>query len=101
MHGIELGRRYALDARPPGGSWLVGRGPDCDVRLPFDATVSLRHAEVRADGRPGHFLLVDERSRNGSFVNWRPLMPATPAPVGHGDVLGFGRTLLVLRCGPH
>jgi diguanylate cyclase (GGDEF)-like protein len=47
---------------------VLGREPGCTVRLPAD-DVSRRHARIALDG-DGH-LLVDLRSRNGTWVNGR------------------------------
>ena len=51
---------------PLGGEVVLGRDPACTVRLPAD-DVSRRHARIAADA-DGH-VLVDLRSRNGTWVN--------------------------------
>jgi diguanylate cyclase (GGDEF)-like protein len=58
-----LGLRVPLE-----GEVVLGREPGATVRLPAD-DVSRRHARIVADGE-GH-LLVDLRSRNGTWVNGR------------------------------
>jgi diguanylate cyclase (GGDEF)-like protein len=58
-----LGLRVPLE-----GEVVLGRDPACTVRLPAD-DVSRRHARIAADG--GGHLLVDLRSRNGTWVNGR------------------------------
>ena len=46
----------------------IGRSPECDIFLD-DITVSRAHAEV--DERPAGFVLVDNGSTNGTYVNRR------------------------------
>ena len=46
----------------------IGRGPACEIALPWDTEVSRVHAILERAG--GHWTLVDDGlSRNGSFVN--------------------------------
>ncbi len=69
------------------GSWLVGRGPDADLRL-ASAQVSQRHAWIRQDAH-GTWV-ADAGSRNGTWVNGRRLAPRQEHPLRHGDRLEFG-----------
>jgi hypothetical protein len=63
----------------------VGRSPDCDIFLD-DVTVSRRHALVkRADGR---FLIEDQGSLNGTFLNRRRI---ESAPLEDGDEVQIGK----------
>jgi FHA domain/zinc-ribbon domain len=63
----------------------VGRSPDCDIFLD-DVTVSRRHALVkRADGR---FLIEDQGSLNGTFLNRRRI---ESAPLDDGDEVQIGK----------
>ncbi|MGV9365512.1 FHA domain-containing protein [Amycolatopsis sp. NPDC003731] len=78
------------------GSWLVGRGPDADLRLPSDQ-VSLRHAWIRQDAR-GTWV-ADAGSRNGTWVNGRRLAPRQDHPLRHGDRLEFGPVAAVYSDG--
>ena len=69
--------------RPGGQCFVVGRDPECDVRLQDD-TVSWRHAEVeRLSG--GRLHLTDCRSTNGTFVLvddvWRPIRQQVVHPM--------------------
>ncbi len=48
----------------------IGRGPDCDIILP-DRVVSRRHACI--ERRNGDYFIVDDRSKNGTFVNGEPV----------------------------
>jgi pSer/pThr/pTyr-binding forkhead associated (FHA) protein len=73
---------------------VIGRGASCDVRLP-DATVSHRHASLRAQG--GDVLLFDEGSTNGTFVGDAPVAPRTSRLVRSGDRVRVGRVWLEVR----
>jgi pSer/pThr/pTyr-binding forkhead associated (FHA) protein len=77
-----------------GGRVVLGRGANCDVRLP-DPSVSHRHATVRANG--SEYALVDEKSTNGTFVGEVKLAPNTPRPLKHGDLVRVGRVWLEAR----
>jgi len=48
----------------------IGRGPDCDIILP-DRVVSRRHACI--ERRNGDYFIVDDHSKNGTFVNGEPV----------------------------
>ena len=71
---------------PPGPAYLVGRDPEADIVVP-DACVSWQHSVLRYAG--GHWVLADNGSSNGTFVNERRITSATLAD---GDVVGFGDT---------
>jgi len=73
---------------------VIGRGPNCDVRLP-DPSVSHRHASVRANG--SEYVLVDEKSSNGTFVGGARLTPHSPRPLKHGELFRVGRVWLEAR----
>jgi pSer/pThr/pTyr-binding forkhead associated (FHA) protein len=75
---------------------VIGRGAGSDVRLP-DASVSLRHATLRAQG--SDFVVVDEESTNGTFVGSVAVAARTSRIVRSGDRLRLGRMWLELRIG--
>ena len=75
---------------PPGPAYLVGRDPEADIVIP-DACVSWQHAVLRSDG--GRWVLADNGSSNGTFVNEQPITSATLAD---GDLIGFGDTTFLL-----
>ena len=77
-----------------GSRVVIGRGASCDVRLP-DPSVSQRHASVRIDA--GVHSLVDEGSRNGTFVGGVRLAPGAPRVLKSGDLVRVGRVWLELR----
>jgi pSer/pThr/pTyr-binding forkhead associated (FHA) protein len=73
---------------------VIGRGSSCDVRLP-DASVSHRHASIRAQG--ADFAIVDEGSTNGTFVGEVRIAPHTSRLARSGDRVRVGRLWLELR----
>jgi hypothetical protein len=70
---------------PVPGRYLIGRSDDVDLRLD-DISVSRHHAVIQyVDGR---WMVTDQGSRNGTWINgWR--LPG-PAPVNVGDLLYVG-----------
>jgi diguanylate cyclase (GGDEF)-like protein len=62
--GSLMGSRYLLHAAPS----LIGRGPDCDIRI-SDPSVSRHHARIERDG--DRVFLYDLKSTNGTYVNDR------------------------------
>jgi pSer/pThr/pTyr-binding forkhead associated (FHA) protein len=73
---------------------VLGRGAGCDVRLP-DATVSVRHASLRAQGF--EFVLVDEGSSNGTFVGDVRVAARTSRIIRSGERARLGRVWIELR----
>ncbi|OXM60085.1 FHA domain-containing protein [Amycolatopsis vastitatis] len=69
------------------GSWLVGRGPEADLRL-YSDRVSPRHAWLRRDAR-GTWV-SDAGSRAGTLVNGEPLAPRQARLLRTGDRVTFG-----------
>jgi hypothetical protein len=68
---------------------LVGRGPQCALRL--SATyVSAQHALIRWDGRA--WQLLDRGSRNGTLLNGAPLEPGRPSRLFKSSQICFGHT---------
>jgi DNA-binding transcriptional ArsR family regulator len=97
VRGLHQGRLLVL---PRGrGRWTVGRSAAADVVLDFDPYVSSRHAEVEAT--PSGFLLRDlPGNKNGTMLNFAPMARGSAAPLGPGDVVGVGRSLLLFRTAP-
>ncbi len=70
----------------------IGRGPACEIALPWDTEVSRVHAILERAG--GHWTLVDDGlSRNGSFVNGQRVRGRKR--LCDGDELCVGRTRLL------
>jgi hypothetical protein len=85
------------DARSGDQSWQVTQAirisrddPSAGIMLP-DRSVSRRHASIVLVN--GAFILTDDGSRNGTFVNGRPVTGSTP--INQGDHIAFGDVVLV------
>jgi hypothetical protein len=71
----------------------VGRRVEKDVALTWDNEVSREHAQLLRE-REG-WTVVDEGSRNGSYLNGQPVTGRHP--LRDGDVLRFGDTVVLFR----
>lgn len=89
------GTRHAL---PTGGTTVVGRGSEADIRI-NDPGVSRRHAEFSVQQAPGHVggLSVHVRdlgSTNGLQVDGRRL---ASSPLDDGTTVRVGSTTMTIR----
>jgi len=73
----------------------IGRAPNSDILLSKDKLTSRRHATVRYDN--GTYVLHDEHSANGTFVNGQQLDEASSHVLQDGDHIGIGEHELVFR----
>jgi FHA domain-containing protein/zinc ribbon protein len=79
------GGRTGETFRPEGERTTIGRSPDCGIFLD-DVTVSRRHAVlVERDGR---YVIEDQGSLNGTFVNRRRI---ESAELADGDEVQIGK----------
>ncbi|MBI5930889.1 MAG: FHA domain-containing protein [Chloroflexi bacterium] len=89
---IVLNHSKSGEPLPPEllGKYTIGRRDNSDVCVPFDTLVSRLHATLhyRADG----LFLVDEGSRNGTFVGRRRVKE--PESVNIGQMFRVGQTWL-------
>ena len=69
----------------------VGRGPSCHLRLQ-DGNVSRVHA--RFYRQKGAWIIRDNHSTNGTFVNEEPV---TRSVLRHGDKIQVGTTILIFK----
>jgi pSer/pThr/pTyr-binding forkhead associated (FHA) protein len=102
-HGVSRAKRplgaflVSYQYEPLGAFWPLGQGPnlvgrsggsaDVDIGL-ADITVSNEQAVIHVD--PNHLGIEDKGSKNGTFVNGRPLIAGAKAPLRHGDRVRFG-----------
>jgi pSer/pThr/pTyr-binding forkhead associated (FHA) protein len=87
--GGRAGETFPLE----GERVTVGRSPDCEIFLD-DVTVSRKHAVLsRSDGT---FVIADEGSLNGTFVNKRRV---ESAELEDGDELQIGKYRLTFLRG--
>lgn len=71
-------------------SYTIGRSKDNDLQID-DVQVSRRHATLTLT--PGGYVLQDQGSTNGTFVNNRRI--TAPIAIQPGDVIGFGNSVLI------
>jgi pSer/pThr/pTyr-binding forkhead associated (FHA) protein len=87
------GKQHAVTLDDEQSPITVGRRDDNHVALAWDHEVSRRHARLlRA---PAGWTLVDDESRNGSYLNGQRV--SEPHPLRDGDVLRFGDTVVLFR----
>jgi hypothetical protein len=83
--GFRAGRELILDK----AEWTIGRAESCDLGLFGDATIEKLHARiVREDGR---YLLLDEGTPGGTWLNGVRIAGATPLRAGDEIVIGRAR----------
>ena len=87
----EVLQEYALEKFET----IIGRAPASDILLSKDKLTSRRHAIVRYEN--GAYVLTDERSANGTFVNGQQLEELTPRVLKDGDHIGIGEHELVFQ----
>lgn len=75
---------------------VIGRGSSCELRIP-DASVSGRHASIRANG--AQWSIVDEGSTNGTRLNGEKLSAQSPRRLESGDTVMLGRVEIVVKVG--
>ena len=73
----------------------IGRAPTSDILLSKDKLTSRRHATVKHEN--GNYVIVDERSANGTFVNGQQLEEMTPLTLHNEDHIGIGEHELVFQ----
>ena len=79
------GGRTGETFRAKGERTQIGRSPDCDIFLD-DVTVSRKHAVLLE--RDGAFVIEDQGSLNGTFVNRKRI---ESAELEDGDELQIGK----------
>jgi FHA domain-containing protein/zinc ribbon protein len=79
------GGRAGESFRPTGERTRIGRSPDCDIFLD-DVTVSRNHAVLIEQN--GRYVVEDQGSLNGTFVNRRRI---ESAQLEEGDELQVGK----------
>ena len=82
--------------RNPSPHVLLGRGKRNDVII-ADTTVSSQHAELEIDGST--WLVRDQGSSNGTFLNRQPLGKGEGTVLTSGDCLRLGRQVFYFLSG--
>lgn len=86
-NGARAGTVFFLEHDPT----IVGRSETCDAAIP-DRWISSRHCRLERRGR--EWWVVDLGSRNGTYVDGRPVREAR---LRDGCRIGFGQTEAVVR----
>jgi pSer/pThr/pTyr-binding forkhead associated (FHA) protein len=73
----------------------IGRAPSSDILLSKDKLTSRRHATIRYEN--GTYLLSDERSANGTFVNGQQLEEKAPYTLQNGDRVAIGEYEMIFH----
>lgn len=74
-----------------------GRAGSSDILLEQDTLTSRHHALLKQEGQ--HYLLYDQRSANGVFVNGQKLASETGYALADGDHIGIGNYEIIFRTG--
>lgn len=74
---------------------VIGRAPNSDILLQKDKLTSRRHAVVHFEN--GQYVLQDEHSANGTFVNGQQLDENGTRVLQDGDHIGIGEHELIFR----
>jgi class 3 adenylate cyclase len=87
------GKQHVVTLDDAGSEVTIGRRADNDVALSWDHEVSRRQARLLR-GEEG-WALVDDESRNGSYLNGQ--LVKEERALRDGDVLRFGDTVVLFR----
>ena len=87
----DILQEYPLEKREVS----IGRAPNSDILLSKDKLTSRRHATIRYEDNK--YVLYDERSANGTFVNGQQIEEMTPHVLQDGDHVGIGEHELIFR----
>ena len=90
---VQDGRSAGKPVAIKGARFVIGRGPDCDLRV-RSATVSRSHAAIERRG--ARLFLHDLSSTNGTILNGRTLRNRE-AEVRDGDKIQVGKLSFQLR----
>lgn len=86
----EMGHDYQIYE----GKNLIGNAVDCEVTVISDKSVSVKHATILY--RNNKFLIRDEFSTNGTFVNGKIVEENTPS-LQDGDIIKVGDTIFMFK----
>jgi pSer/pThr/pTyr-binding forkhead associated (FHA) protein len=87
---MPIRRPAPIDGEPE-DLWLtIGRIAECHIMI-NDYTISKRHARILVDMEQGRFVIKEEGSTNGTWVNGQRLGKAESCILSSGDSVRFGR----------
>tara|TARA_B100000963_G_C22506014_1_gene616057 strand:+ start:461 stop:1075 length:615 start_codon:yes stop_codon:yes gene_type:complete len=85
---------YGDDYKITEGSNTIGSKSDNTITI-ADSSISSSHAIILY--KQGEFLLSDEMSSNGTFVNGEEIQPRIPVKISDGDNIKVGDTTFLFR----
>ncbi len=88
---VEQGFRPGREMMLVKDETTIGRAEACDLGLFGDMSVERRHARILLNA--GRYVLYDEGTPGGTFVNDRRI--DDPTPLRSGDVIRVGRNVLI------
>ncbi len=77
----------------------IGRSRSCDIRVENES-VSKIHASIMLDRKQGAYYVIDQDSRNGTYLNGQKLAPNTRTDIGSGAYVSFGDAVFVFLDAP-
>jgi DNA-binding NtrC family response regulator/pSer/pThr/pTyr-binding forkhead associated (FHA) protein len=83
----------ATEALPARGSVVIGRAPECDVRIDH-GSISRTHATLHLD-EPLH--IVDANSANGTWVNDQRVPGGTQIPIRLNEAVRLGQVTVIVQ----
>jgi pSer/pThr/pTyr-binding forkhead associated (FHA) protein len=84
-------QEYPLDKKV----MTIGRVPESNICFPEDKLVSRTHATIRYEN--GGYMIRDEGSANGTFVNSQEMPKMSDQPLHDGDIIFIGDQELTFR----
>jgi hypothetical protein len=94
---FEQGEQAGQELHLSNPALLIGRGADSDVVL-AEQGISRQHARLERGARG--WAVTDLGTTNGTFVNEQRIPPREPVPLGPGDRLRIGSSVLALQRDP-
>jgi pSer/pThr/pTyr-binding forkhead associated (FHA) protein len=91
---LSVGTERTREISVPKEEFLIGRGPDCDLRV-NDEDISRHHCLLRV--RHGETTLSDLGSSNGTFVNDKRVL--SQMTLSSGDEIRLGKCRFVVDLG--
>jgi DNA-binding NtrC family response regulator len=86
-------RVLATEALPSRGQVVIGRAPECDVRID-DTSISRNHAVLLLD-QP--LRIVDSQSANGTWIDERRLSPNEPVELRVDQAVRLGSVMVIVQ----
>src|SRR5262249_55714004 len=90
---VEAGFRPGREVLITKPEITIGRAESCDIGMFGDPGIERLHARILC--RAGRYMLSDNNSSTGTFLNGQRVVQ--PAPLHSGDAIGMGKGVLIFR----